>query len=90
MLDLEFKFCLDKRRMKHLVEKSYYNHNYYKLDLFNYGDYIVPAKCNILYEECEDDGSGSYYSLGYFENDKFVACFTWFDDDKDLFGVEVE
>ena len=52
--------------------------------------YIIPRKCNILYEECEDDGGGCYYSLGYFEGDEFIPCFTWFDNDKDLYGVEVE
>lgn len=90
MIDVEFKFNLDKRYMKHLAKKSYYNHNYYKLNLYDYGDYIIPRKCDILYEECEDDGGGCYYSLGYFENDEFLPCFTWFDDDKDLYGVEVE
>ena len=69
---------------KHLEDKSCYNHNYYELDLYKYGDYIIPQKCNILYVESEDDVCWAYYSLGYFENGKFVACFTWLDDIKDF------
>lgn len=90
MLDIEFKFELDKRYIKHLAKKSYYNHNYYKLDLSNYGDYIIPQKCNILYQECQDDCYDCYYTLGYFENDKFIPCFTWIDKFEDFYGVEVE
>lgn len=74
-----FSFEIDKRAVKHLKEKSYYNHNYYELDLSIYGDYIIPEKCNILFEHCDDD-CGAYYSLGYFEGDRFQAMFTWFED----------
>lgn len=78
---IDFSFTLDKRYIKHLKDKSSYNHNYYELDLYNYGDYIIPRKCNVLYQECEDDCGEAYYSLGYFnENDKFEAMFTWADD----------
>lgn len=81
MNTITFSFELDKRYIKHLKEKSYYNHNYYKLDLQYYGDYIIHAKCDILYEENDDISDSTYYSLGYFdENDKFVACWTWLED----------
>lgn len=80
-----FKFELDKKAMTHLKAKSSYNHNYYELDLNAYGDYIMPEKCNILYEECSDDDNfAAYYSLGYFEGDKFHAMFTWLDECKQL------
>ena len=84
---IEFKFELKAQYIEHIKDVSYYNHNYYKLDLSKYGDFIIPAKCNILYEECEDDSWSAYYSLGYFdENNKFVACFTWLDFIQDLMG----
>lgn len=84
---IEFKFELKAQYIEHIKDISYYNHNYYKLNLSKYGDFIIPAKCNILYEESEDDCDYSYYSLGYFdENNKFVACFTWLDFIQDLMG----
>jgi hypothetical protein len=82
---IEFKFELKAQYIEHIKDVSYYNHNYYKLNLSRYGDFIIPAKCNILYEESEDDCDYSYYSLGYFdENNKFVACFTWLDENKEF------
>lgn len=91
MSTIEFKFEFEEHYIKHIKDKSYYNHNYYKLDLNKYGDYIIPEKCNVLYQECEDDDYCAYYSLGYFdESGKFVACFTWLDDVKDFYCKEVE
>lgn len=87
---IEFKFELDERYMKHLKYKSRYNCNYYKLNLSNYGDIIIPAKCNILYQKCEDDDFYCYYSLGYFEDGRFVACFTWLDKWEYFYCEEVE
>ena len=81
---IEFKFELNPRYMKHMKEVSRYNHNYYKLDLSHYGDLIMPRKCDVLYQECEDDDDYCYYSLGYFEGDKFVECFTWLDKVEDF------
>jgi hypothetical protein len=79
-----FSFELDKKAIKHLKDKSVYNHNYYELNFSSYGDYILAEKCNILFEHCDDD-CGAYYSLGYFEGDKFQPMFTWFEDElKDL------
>ena len=81
MKSIEFKFELNKEYMTHLKDKSLYNHNYYELDLSRYGDYIIPEKCNILYQEAEDDSCSAYYSIGYFdENAKFQAMWTWLDD----------
>lgn len=80
-MSITFTFELDKRYMIHLKDKSSYNHNYYELDLSHYGDYIIAEKCNILYQEAEDDSCSAYYSLGYFdENGKFQAMWTWLDD----------
>ena len=77
---VDFSFSLDTRYIEHLKEKSYYNHNYYKLDLSYYGDYILSRKCNILYQECKDDCEEAYYSLGYFDaDDKFQTMWTWLD-----------
>ena len=64
-----FSFDLNMTAMTHLKEKSTYNHNYFELDLSVYGDYIIPEKCNILFEHAEDDSPFTYYSLGYFEEE---------------------
>lgn len=74
---MTFSFELDTRAMTHLKDKSYYNHNYYELDLSMYGDYITPAACDILYEEFEEFSETYTYTLGYFEGVDFVRCFTW-------------
>lgn len=85
-MEVTFSFTLNKKYIKHIKEKSYYNHNYYKLDLSYYGDYILPRKCDILHAECSDNFAGVYYSLGYFdENEKFQPMWTWFEEvDLDL------
>lgn len=74
-------FEIDKRTLTHLKDISYYNHNYYHIELGSYGDYILSEKCDIIYEECTDDESGAYYSLGWFEGSKFVAAWTWYEDE---------
>lgn len=76
-----FSFELNKRYIKHLKEKSLYNHNYYELDLQYCGDYIIHQRCNILYEECDDVSYSAYYSLGYFDdNGEFQAMWTWLEE----------
>ena len=52
-MTVTFSFELDTKYMTHIEEVSTYNHNYYKLDLKQYGDYIIPGECDILYEEYE-------------------------------------
>ena len=74
-------FEINKVDLTHLEEKSRYNHNYYHIDTSAYGDYIIPAKCDTIYEECDDYTNGAYYSLGWFEGDKFVAAWTWYEDE---------
>ena len=88
MNELTFSFTLNTKHIKHLKDKSYYNHNYYELRLAPYGDYIA-ERCNILYEECTADMTGAYYSLGYFDDaGYFKPCWTWFEDKvKDLWEV---
>lgn len=76
-MTVTFSFELDTKYMKHLEDKSYYNHNYYELDLDHYGDYIVPGMCDILYEVCDEFSETYTYTLGYFEGVDFVECFTW-------------
>ena len=74
-------FELDKKTLTHLKERSSYNSNYYQINLSSYGDYILHEKCNVIYEKCVDDEFGCYYSLGWFEGDKFVAAWTWYNDE---------
>ena len=77
---ITLSFEIDKDTLTHLEDKSRYNHNYYQIDLSRYGDYIIPAKCNVLYEECDDINECAYYSLGWFEGNKFVAAWTWLEE----------
>ena len=88
-MKIDFKFELDTRYMKHLKDKSYYNYNYYELDLSHYGDYILNRKCNILLEDMEDDTYYAYYSLGYFdEMEKFQEMWTWLDNWQMSLGLQ--
>jgi hypothetical protein len=77
-------FEIDKDTLTHIEEKSCYNHNYYHIDTSWYGDYIIPAKCDTIYEECDDVSDGAYYSLGWFEGDEFIAAWTWYEDEAKL------
>lgn len=72
-----FQFDLD---LIYLPKYSTYNHNYFKILFDKAGDYLIPRKCNILYQRCTDDSDTAYYTLGYFdEKDNFISCFTWED-----------
>lgn len=73
-------FEINKNAITHIPEKSSYNHNYYHIDVGRHGDLLIPEKCDILYEEAEDDTYATYYSLGWFEGDEFVAAWTWLED----------
>lgn len=78
MAYVTFSFELDTRYMKHMKEKSHYNHNYYELNLNNYGDYIIPRDCDVLYEEYDEFSDTYTYTLGYFYDDgEFCKAFTW-------------
>ena len=81
-MTVTFSFDLDTKYMTHIEEVSVYDHNYYKLDLDQYGDYIIPAECDILYEEYDEFSDTYTYSLGFFRSEtplrgEFVKCFTW-------------
>ena len=78
--EVTMSFELDKRALTHLTDKSSYNHNYYHIDVARHGDYSLSEKCDTLYEECTDDDYGAYYSLGWFEGDRFVAAWTWYEN----------
>lgn len=80
-------FEIDKRTLTHLKDISSYNHNYYHIELGSYGDYILSEKCDTLYEECTDDDYGAYYSLGWFEGDRFVAAWTWYENEMKHFKL---
>lgn len=81
-MTVTFSFELDTKYMKHMDSVSHYNHNYYALDLTQYGDYILPGECNVLYEEYDEFSDTYTYTLGYFVNGEprlgeFERCFTW-------------
>lgn len=76
-MTVTFSFDLDTRHIHHLEDKSYYNHNYYKLELQHYGDYIIPGMCDVLCEEYDEFSDTYTYTLGYYEGVDFVRCFSW-------------
>ena len=86
-MTVTFSFELDTKHMTHIKEVSSYNHNYYKLDLSIYGDYITPAMCDVLYEEFDEFSETYTYTLGYFEGALFVRCFTW--TETNSIGIQV-
>ena len=79
-MKIKCSFEINKNNLTHLKNVSYYNHNYYHIDVARHGDLILPEKCDTLYEEAEDDTYATYYSLGWFEDGKFVAAWTWLED----------
>jgi hypothetical protein len=60
-----------------MKEESHYNHNYYELDLNQYGDYISFKQCDVLYEEYDEFSDTYTYTLGYFDTGVFHEMFTW-------------
>ena len=89
-----FSFELDKKAITHIKDLSSYNHNYYKLDLSVYGDYITPETCDILYEECDEFYETYTYTLGYFEETdrgiNFIKCFTWIETQSKYLNTVIE
>jgi len=79
-MKIKCSFEINKNAITHIPEKSSYNHNYYHIDVNRHGDLLIPEKCDTLYEEAEDDTYATYYSLGWFEGDEFVAAWTWLED----------
>lgn len=79
-MKIKCSFEIRKDAITFIPEKSSYNRCYYKIDVGRHGDLILPEKCDILYEEAEDDTYATYYSLGWFEGDEFVAAWTWLED----------
>jgi len=57
-------------------ERSYYNHNYYKLK--DYGDWLVAYVNNLyVYEVCHEDENCYTATLGYFTDyGNFVPIFS--------------
>lgn len=77
-------------KLKHLKDKSFYDHNYY--ELMSYGDWVDFGRDNnnILYEvyhECENCYS---YQFGRFEHGKFIPVFGYVCDDDILEGIDIE
>lgn len=82
---IDFDIRIPDTAITHIKEKSWYDHNFYKID--TYGDWLY-GKLNIIlqkYNECENVYS---YEYGYFIDDKFVAELYW-TTEKDIFeGIE--
>jgi hypothetical protein len=79
-MKIKCSFEINKDAIIYIPEKSHYNHCYYHIDVARHGDLILPEKCDTLYEEAEDDTYATYYSLGWFEGEEFVAAWTWLED----------
>ena len=61
--------------LKHIKDKSFYNHNFYQLK--QYGDWVDFGEDNnnILLQECFEDENAYSYSFGHFENNRFIRAF---------------
>lgn len=60
---------LDIEELEHIKERSYYDHNFYKLPfMLIYND----IECNILYEEYDEQFEEAIYAIGYIDENKFV------------------
>ena len=88
---ITFSFELNTKHMRHLKDKSRYNHNYYQLNFDAYGDLIIHEKADILLEECEDDAFATYYTLGYFDDSgEFIGVWKWLEDDQRIKSLEAK
>lgn len=77
-------------KIKHIKDKSCYDHNYYELE--EYGDWISfgDKHNNILYEEYNECSNSYEYSFGRFENDKFIKVLGYCTDESELDNVDIE
>lgn len=90
-IDFDIKLPLDiGRKLQHIKNKSCYNHNYYLLP--TYGDWIWYGdhNNNVLYQVCHEDENCYTYSLGRFENNKFVKVLSWLTGNDILDGISTE
>ena len=85
---IELPWHTHTNKVKHIKEKSFYDHNYYILK--EYGDWVDFYGNNILYEEYSECGNCYTYSFGRFENDKFVVVFGYTTSEDILDGIEIE
>lgn len=69
------KILLDITNLKHLKEKSCYNHNFYEIITQSYGSMLFGN--NILEEECHEDEDYCTFSLGHFEGERFIPVLRW-------------
>ena len=72
-----FSFEIEKKYLTHLIDISYYNHNYYKINLKGLGDWFWGSKCDILCEEYEEYSNTFTYSVGYMEGNEYQKMFAW-------------
>lgn len=92
-LIIEFPIALPLERgckIKHIVNKSFYDHNYYELP--GYGDWLMYGRDNnnILFVEYDEFSNAYTYSFGHFEDGKYVKALS-FGTQKDILeGVEIE
>lgn len=73
---MQINIGLDIARTEHLADKSFYNHNYYKIYPQGYDCYFSNG-FDILFELCHEDEGCFDYTLGRFEEDRFIGALSW-------------
>jgi hypothetical protein len=68
-MDKRVKIEIPEYAFKFLKEKSYYNHQFYKIE--DCGDSIMSCGAVIL-RECQEEYNTYFYQIGYFKDDKFI------------------
>jgi hypothetical protein len=81
---MTFKIEIDAKALTYLKEKSTYNRNFWRINILKMGDYLGQCEFNILREEFDEFTETAYFSIGKFENDKFMPMFTWLEENPPL------
>jgi len=78
------------RKIKHIKDKSYYDHNYYQLS--TYGDWVDFGRDNnnILLQEYDECANCYSYYFGRFKDDEFIPVFGYTCQEDILEGIEVK
>jgi hypothetical protein len=89
---LKFNIALPLyKKVRHIKEKSFYNHNYYQLE--NYGDWVDFGEDDnrILYEVYDECSNCYTYCFGHFNKDgKFVRAFGYSSDESIFNDVDID
>ena len=61
--------------IKHLKEKSCYNHNYYEIEPYGWCWFFNGN--NVIEVVCHEEENYDTFTLGHFNNEEFVGVLQW-------------